>query len=286
MKGILLIILLCLLATGKVTVQGFFAKKSVKTLSDGVFFNGMVFLCAALIFLPSAFSASWQTILFGGIFGTLTVVFQATYIKAMSAGKASMAVMIVNLSMVIPILVSVLFYGEPFPVTHIIGVCLTIAAVVISTRTRGGEQKGNTWLWLSLIASFLSGMLSVTQKVYTKVTEAQSLAFTAWTYIIAFLLSAIVYLTMKAGGQPKTFRLNLKAAGSALATGAFLGVVMYFMTYAIATVNGAILFPSYYGGCLVMSTLSGLLILKEKLKPNQIVGISVGVIAIILLNLA
>ena len=39
----IVIFILCFLAASKVTVQGFFTKKNVTSLSDGLFFNGLIF---------------------------------------------------------------------------------------------------------------------------------------------------------------------------------------------------------------------------------------------------
>ena len=51
---LLVILFLCTLATSKVTLQGFFAKKNVTSFSDGIFFNGLMFFFSALIFLKNA----------------------------------------------------------------------------------------------------------------------------------------------------------------------------------------------------------------------------------------
>ena len=109
---IIIISILCLLATAKVTLQGSFAKKNIRSFSDGVFFNGAIFFFSSFVFLKDALTFNLPTFLFGAAFGILSLIFQLCYIKAMSFGNVSITVLIVNLSMIIPIATSDLCFGE------------------------------------------------------------------------------------------------------------------------------------------------------------------------------
>ena len=60
----LIILLLCTLATAKVTLQSRFGKKALKTDSDNILFNAIVFLTAAALFCPDIPKASLNTWLF------------------------------------------------------------------------------------------------------------------------------------------------------------------------------------------------------------------------------
>ena len=54
----LIVVWLCTLATAKVTVQGVYAKKNIKTAGDATLFNGLIFFFAALLFLGQAISGA------------------------------------------------------------------------------------------------------------------------------------------------------------------------------------------------------------------------------------
>jgi len=95
---IIIISILCLLATAKVTLQGGFAKKNIRSFSDGVFFNGAIFFFSSFVFLKDALTFNLPTFLFGAAFGILSLIFQLCYIKAMSFGNVSITVLIVNRS--------------------------------------------------------------------------------------------------------------------------------------------------------------------------------------------
>ena len=73
---ILIILFLCVAATAKVTIQSRFAKLHVQTAADAVLFNGLIFMCAAVIFSYGLFNCSLETILYGSLFGLFAVIFQ------------------------------------------------------------------------------------------------------------------------------------------------------------------------------------------------------------------
>lgn len=286
MKDLLLIILLCILAASKVTIQGFFAKKNVKTLPDAIFFNGIIFLASGLLFLKDSVGCSVTTAIFGAVFGILTVMFQATYIEALSCGNVSLTVMIVNMSMIIPIAVSVIFYNEKLTVFKTVGTALIILALIISVE-RDGTEKGvsKKWLSLSLVTAVLNGALAVCQKIFGKTEfKSQNKAFVSWAYITAFFVSVFIYMLLKSQKHKKGFKMGQLPLLCGVSAGIVLSVFQFFNTYAVATINSTVLFPSYNGGALILTTLSSVVILKDRLKKKQLLSVAVGLVAIVLLN--
>ena len=68
-------------------------------------------------------------------------------------------------------------------------------------------------------------------------------------------------------------------------TGVILGIFQILNTKAIATIDAGLLFPVYNGGTLVLATIMGVFLFKDKLSRKQIASIIVGIIGIILINL-
>lgn len=283
---LLVILILCVLATSKVTLQGAFAKKNVKTFSDGIFFNGLIFCFSALIFLKNAVELNAGVVIFGCTFGILTVLFQLCYIKAMSCGNVSLTVLIVNLSMIIPVAVSVFFYNEPMGALRLVGILLTILSLALNVDKKEKSRAFKKWFLLSLSASLANGGLAVCQQVFGKTEwENEPRGFVAWSYITAAVVSAVLYLTVSAKGNAVTFKIKPSVFGFGLAVGVVLGVFQFINTKAIAGIDGTLLFPVYNGGTLILSSLSGVLFLKDRLTGNQIFSIIFGIIAIVLMNI-
>lgn len=283
---IIIISILCLLAAVKVTLQGGFAKKNIRSFSDGVFFNGAIFFFSSFVFLKDALTFNLPTFLFGAAFGILSLIFQLCYIKAMSFGNVSITVLIVNLSMIIPIATSVLCFGEKLGVLRTIGILLTVVALVLNVSKGGKSTDFKKWLFLSLAASLANGGLAIILQLFGKSEWSdQNKAFVAWNYIVAAIVSFILYGILKLRGNGITFKLKPSVFGIALCVGIILGVFQALNAYAVSTIDGTLYFPTYNGGALVLSGIAGVLLLKDKFKLNQLISLLVGIVAIVLMNI-
>ena len=283
---LIIILCLCIIATIKVTIQGHFAKNNVKTQADGVFFNGLIFFFTALMVIKNAFPFKLPVFVFGAVFGILSVLYQLFYIKAMSCGNVSLTVMMVNLAMIFPIAVSILFFGENLSFLRFLGLFLTVIALVLSTGKADGHIDFKKWLLYSLSTSLINGAILVCQKIFGKTAwGTDSKGFVAYGYIIATLVSVLLYAFISRKGTGITFKIKPSVFGYGLCLGLVLGAFQILNTKAIATIDGTLLFPSYNGGSLILSSLSGILLLHDKLNIKQILSIVVGTAAIVMMNL-
>ena len=286
MVEIAIIASLCVLATAKVTVQGLFAKGNIKTTIDGIFFNGLIFAFAAALFVKDVFPFNLGVALFGATFGILSLIFQLTYIKAMSYGNVSLIVMVAALSMIVPTMFSAIVYSEPLTTTRIIGIALTILALACSVDRKEKSTNLKKWIIMAVLVFLSNSAAHICLKVFGKTELAsQNKAFVAWGYIVATIFSAVIFLIFRARGTKLSFKISPKVFYLSLGAGLILGIFQVLNAYATATIDGTLLFPSYNGGVIILSGISGAVLLKDKLKPNQIISIFIGVAALIFMNI-
>ena len=69
-----------------------------------------------------------------------------------------------------------------------------------------------------------------------------------------------------------------------LAAGVVLAVFIAFNTYAHSIVEGTFFFPTYSGGTIIVSTLTGIIFFKDKFTTKQVLSLIIGVVAIVLMN--
>ena len=280
----ILIILLGVLATAKMSFQSGFSKKEVKTPTDSLLFNGVVFAFSAAMFLPKIFGCSpviWAYAVAGAVFA---MMFQLLYTTALSMGNVSLTVLIINFSMVISVLVSYIFYKEPISILRFCGILLTVCSFVICTRFDNSKSGGKKWLIVTVLAMLSSSGGSIVQKMLGESQySGESQAFISCLYILAMGLSIIVYPFLKKS-QPRTCKIGFNMIKFAAGAGISLGVYQAFYTYALANVDGTFLFPAYTGVTIVLSTLSGVLIFKDRLTKKQVLGTLVGIVSIVLMN--
>lgn len=287
----LLIPLMCILAVAKITLQSDFSKKSDKSLYDNIFYNMLMFIVAALFFSPFLLKGSIEhlTLVQGIIMGVLSVVFQFFYINAFSKGKMTLTVIINNFSMLIPIAVSYLMFGEPLGIMKIIGIILALVSLVMVTARVKNEsvaKKYDNILWaIFMIVVFLSnGLISVNQKIYSKTApNLQVFAFVAIAYISASLISAAILAVMRLSNTQKKTVLSPKMLISGASAGVIIGIFQCLNTYAASVIDGAVLYSTYNCATSMLSAAVGRLLFKEKLTNKQMIGVIVGIVSIMLL---
>lgn len=282
----LIILTLCILATSKMSFQSAFGKKKVKNTADAVAFNNLVFAVSALIFSYRIAGCSAPVWIYAAVGAIFSIVFQLAYTKALSAGNVSITVLIVNFSMVIVTLVSYFVYGDPISRIRFIGILLTLLSFVLCTDFKDDRQYSKKkWFILTLVALAGTSGASIAIKVFGEsMYSGESQAYVSCLYIIASILTFIIYQVMRVKGARKTFEIGKHAVLSAIAVGGSLGIFQVLNTYAAANMDGTFFFPAYSGGAIVFSTLSGVFIFKDHLSKKQISSIATGVAAIALMS--
>ena len=282
----LIIILLCLLASGKALVQGKFSRRSVRTATDAIFYNGLIFLFSSLLFLKHAFSCTPAVILYGAVFGLGSVLFQFFYVEAMGCGNVSISMMIANSAMVFPIVLSVLLFGERISPLRIVGIALVAVALYLSVDRSQKSSDRRRWIFFSFASLFANAVNMVTQRVFSQsVYAAESQAFVTWGYITAALFSALLVLFSHAGGKRITFRIRPAVFVYAALPGLMLAAHGATQTKALMTMDSSLVLPAGAGGGLIATTVLGFLLLRDKLRPKQIASVILGIIALVLMNL-
>lgn len=282
----LIIFSLCTLATIKVALQSRFGKKFLKARSSLVLFNGIVFLTAAILFCTDIPKAALQTWLFSAVFSVFTVIFQLTYTNALSIGNVSLTVMMVNLSMLFPVAVSLVFYGEPLTPTRVLGIALTIISFTICVDRKEQTPVSRKWLLLAISAALANAGIGITQKIFgASEYHLQKESFVACSYGIAFLITMAIYFVTISREKRSDTPPKKSIYAIAISVGIVLAIFQWLNTYAISIIDGSLLFPTYSGGAIIMSTVAGIIFFKDKLSLKQGISITVGIIAVIIMNL-
>jgi len=279
----LLVLCTALLSTAKVTCQGRFAKSGIKTAADSVLFNIIIFGTAALFFSPGLIYLTPPILCYAAIYAACTVAFQITYTMALSSGNVSLAVMFANFGTVIPVLVSCAL-GESPPFSRIIGITLIICSLIIVAKPSPRKSSG-TAFFLSIAAMVLNGAGLTVQKLYASAQFSEnSTVFTACAYAFAAIFCAAFYLVCRLYGMKKTFRIGKRPILWAAASGLALGCFFTLHTYAAGIVDGSFLYPSHSCSAILLSTVSGVIIFRDRLTKRQSLSFALGVVAIILMN--
>ena len=195
---------------------------------------------------------------------------------------------IVNLSVVLPILLSVVWFGDSFTVMKLLGAVLTVFSIVLI----GGATKGATaatgrastrWVICITIAFLLNGVLVI---LFRFVPDNQGTLFTAYFYGISFLLVLPYKLLRDRVWSPAKGLIGVSVAGAVTHwSGIMLTIAALAQVGRVTRQTGVIVYPITNGLVIPVGVVLGVIFLKQRLNARTSLGIVVGVVALICLFL-
>ena len=292
MVTFLLIAVLCLIFTTKSFFMSVLSKKHLHNTADAVLINGFIFTVIALLFAAFVPSAGHTEILFGVLMGALTVFCQVSYTTALSVGPLSLTGLVYNLAMLVPIFVSKIRYDEPLSAFRVVGILLSILALIINTKPSQNGKIPKKWYLFVLLAFFFNGLVATTTKIFTNdyvpkgvLFPKETYAYLGCAYITAAVLSFLVFFIIRARKQRATCRPTPSFFIFGGAVALLLAIFQPIYAYSASVIPGTLLFPVYNGASTLLVTLSGMILFKERLSRRQWIGVAVSSVAIVLMCL-
>ena len=192
-----------------------------------------------------------------------------------------------RMSVVIPISIAILFYGDGVTAFKVIGILLAIAAVyLVSHKENENKVDEKFWWLLPLIIFICSGIIDSSINYAQKflVTDLTLDVFLSTVFASAFCFGIVVLLY-------QLFAKGHKFEGSAIPAGIILGVInygtMFFLGKALASgvLEPSVFFPINNLSILTISTIISVVVFKEKLSQKNWLGIGLSLLAIFILGL-
>lgn len=181
-----------------------------------------------------------------------------------------------KLGILVPTVLSVVWFKEMPTMVQVIGFVLAITAIVIINYQKG--TKLGTGSWALLLMLLFGGMSDGMSKVYEVYGDPgfQNL-FLFFTFLSALILCTGLMLS-------KRERLGWKDLGFGVLLGIPNFLSSLFLLKSLATVPAVIAFPTFSVAVILVVTGAGLLFFREKLSKKQILGGLLICIALVFLN--
>lgn len=234
-----------------------------------LWFSGSPQLFPAMEGLPTA-------LLLGGVTGVLYLLGFVLLQWNTRRNGVVLPATFMKLGVIVPTVMSILFFGEAPKPLQIAGIALALAAIVL-IQGRSREETGSL---LGLIALLLSGG---TADAMSKIFEEMGLnalkdQFLLYTFGTALILCVALCLVRK---QRPTWRDAL--------WGLALGVPNYFsarfLLLALGDLPAVVVYPSFSVGTIVLVTAVGVLCFGERLSRRKWAALGVIAAALVLLNI-
>ena len=191
-----------------------------------------------------------------------------------------------KMSLIIPVVFGLFFLEivtRSFDIWNYLGVVLALTAVILTTikgKFRIEVSLRNQWVLpavLFLLAGGLDTLINYTN--YRYLSPELEVAFIWMIFTTASICGLIILLIRR---QPVRWR--------SIGGGVYLGIPNFFSMYFILKAlsafhnNGAILFPVFNVGIIVLSTLAALTIFKEQLLSINKLGIILAVFSVLMIS--
>lgn len=193
-----------------------------------------------------------------------------------------------KLSMIIPVIVAVVFFGEDITMLKILGICFAIAAVYLVSYQKSDGQALPKSLWIVMLplltwigSSIVDLSLYLVDKL--QLAEGAGMKYTSALFLCAGFFGALVltYSIMKG---------ERRLEWSSVLAGIVLGIPNFFSIYLVLKLledgwNGSVVFPLLNVSIILISALLGVLVFKENFTTKKGLGFGFALVAIILLAL-
>lgn len=246
--------------------------------------NYLVALLISLILLilndTKIFSA--ETLIFGAGLGLMFVLSFFAFAKAISYTGTGLATTSSRLSVIIPILLSIIIYNELPTELHLLGFAFTVLTFILFYFSVKGDHKEGEGLlkYFILLSVFAAiGLNDFAIKVFKSwKTEQEEPYFIFFIFASAFVYSSIYIISKK-----------IKVSKNTVLLGLLLGIPNVFSTFfllgALSLLPAIVVYPLMNVGIILFTTSAAFLIWKEKLNRWGVLALISGLLAILFLSL-
>lgn len=214
------------------------------------------------------------------------------YLIALTTQKISISAAAVanKMSVIMPVLYSLIFLNQQLSGLKIIGIILAMLAVYLSTRSSKKGNVNTALIWLPVLVFIGSGLIDIainaSNAFYIR-SNNESALFSICTFLSAFTVGVIILTWMVFKGS-LSFKTIL--APKNIIGGLVLGIPNYFSIFFIFkslevnVLQSAQLFPVLNLSNVALSAFLGWLVFKEKLSALNLAGIVLAIISILLIS--
>ncbi|CAL2077506.1 EamA family transporter [Tenacibaculum sp. 190524A05c] len=191
-----------------------------------------------------------------------------------------------RMAVVIPIVFGVVLYNESVGVIKIFGILMALVAVYL-TSVKSNDSKGfqSGSLLLPALLFLGSGAIDTLLK-YTEInyvpTEKVSI-FSASIFGVAFVFGVIFLLFQM---LTKKVELSIKniIAGIALGIPNYFSIEFLIRALKIEGIESSVLFTINNVSIVLLTTLFGLFLFKERLENRNWIGVAIAIVSIVLIT--
>lgn len=247
-------------------------------------FNYMTASLIAFLFISdkNLLSTGGTVLGMGAVSGLLYLASLALYQININKNGTVLAAVFSKLGVIIPTAMGFIFFAEEPSLLQILGIVVAIAAIVVINYRKGGSEGksgGKVQAAGLLLLLLVGGLCDSTSKVFEFIGDRKDDdRFMFFIFFFAGILTLFPLIKSKK-------KIDLTTA----VCGIVIGIPNYFVTRfllkALTEIPSFIVYPSYSVGTIILISLMSRIFFKEKLNKQQILGVGLILVALVMLNI-
>lgn len=227
----------------------------------------------------SGLSFDVDVLLWGIFYGLISAAFLLCKMQALSNGPVSLTSFIGCSSLLISTGFGVLVLKEDASLLQWLGVGLLIISLFLIVAPKGGKFTKTWKYWCGgfFVCSAATGIIfKLQQKSSCSSKVDEMLIISALTASLTFLVTSFLLSKDSKPHVPKSAIKFCVACGACACLYNRLNVTL------TGALPGVVFFPLFNGSVIILSTLAGVFLFSERLSKSQLVGMLIGVCALML----
>jgi drug/metabolite transporter (DMT)-like permease len=286
----MILLVMCVLTNVLVSILfKYFAKFNLDTIQVILANYIMCLLIAAFNlkgfhFIPLALNEAWYPLSL--LLGLIFIVAFNLNAKCIAEFGVSVTTIAMKMSLLVPILISFLFFREQISFMKIAGIVLTLTAIYLVAWNKDSPSVKGGYKFLPILVWVGSSIVDVTLFLVDRLKLAPNsgINFTAIVFMNAFMLGFLFMF------YHVIFSKKIKLDFKSMIAGLILGIPNFYSIYLVLKVleigwDGSHVFSLINVGVILLSALSALLIFKESLDDRKKIGMVISILAILCLSI-
>jgi drug/metabolite transporter (DMT)-like permease len=216
-----------------------------------------------------------MAVLTGSTFILTFVVF------AVSTQRVGVAMTVVSskMSIVLSVAAGLILLAEPYNLLKISGIVAALAAFFLTNYGRGEVNVEKKYLYLPVLIFFGTGANDILMKLSgVYFTDRDEIQFLTITFFTAFILALFLLLYRV---RSHTIKVKWKDIAAGLLLGIFNWYSTYFFIKGLEILPISLFIPVFNASLVLIASVSGFFLFREKLSPVNRIGILLAVAAIV-----
>lgn len=244
------------------------------------------------------FSISAVTLIISFLASVASTVFLISWLMAVRGSAYMLVSVFTNLGVIVPIILSAVFFNEPIGINQILGIIILIVAIWLMLGYNKGVSGGLTvkdfiMLFVCGIANglcdFIIGSTSKLGSAFGKMLGTTEVAvdntvFNCFMYLFSFIILFAFTGVSSVAHHKAEIKIDKKIFKYMILMAIFLFVNTYFKSLAGELLTSTQLFSINTGGSLVLASVMASIMFREKPNLKSVIGIILTFISLFVLK--